>query len=166
MYKILGADQKEYGPITLEQIRQWIVEGRVDRATMVQAQDQISWAPLASIPELAALLPPPPLSGPQIAGARPRVQSDPASPVPYTPHVPSYLLPAILTTLCCCLPFGIVAIVYAAQVNGKLQAGDIAGAQASSRNALMWSWISVAVGVVANGGYLMYFFGKMVDFPR
>jgi len=62
--------------------------------------------------------------------------------------VPNYLVFAILATVLCCLPAGIPAIVYAAQVNGKLQAGDIAGAQAASRNAKMWCWISLALGLV------------------
>jgi hypothetical protein len=62
--------------------------------------------------------------------------------------VPNYLVPAILTTLFCCLPFGIVSIVYAAQVNGKLEAGDRAGAIESSRKAKMWAWISFGVGLV------------------
>ena len=48
-----------------------------------------------------------------------------------TPQVPNNLVWAILSTLFCCLPAGIVSIVYAAQVNGKLAAGDIAGAQES-----------------------------------
>ena len=52
---------------------------------------------------------------------------------------------AILATLFCCLPFGIVAIVYAAQVDAKVSAGDIAGAQLSARHAGMWSWISFGV---------------------
>ena len=49
------------------------------------------------------------------------------------PQIQNYLVPAILVTLCCCVPAGIVAIVYAAQVNSKLGAGDIAGAQESAR---------------------------------
>ena len=61
--------------------------------------------------------------------------------------VPNYLVFAILATVLCCLPTGIPAIVFAAQVNGKLQAGDIAGAQAASRNAKMWCWISFGVGL-------------------
>jgi uncharacterized membrane protein YvbJ len=61
--------------------------------------------------------------------------------------VPNYLVFAILTTVLCCLPAGIAAIVYAAQVNGKLQAGDIAGAQAASKNAKMWCWIAAGAGV-------------------
>jgi hypothetical protein len=69
--------------------------------------------------------------------------------------VPNYLVPAILTTLFCCLPFGIVSIVYAAQVNGKLEAGDRAGAIESSRKAKMWAWISFGTGLVLIVGYLV-----------
>jgi hypothetical protein len=61
--------------------------------------------------------------------------------------VQNYLVFAILATVLCCLPAGIPAIVYAAQVNGKLQAGDIAGAQAASKNAKMWCWISAGAGL-------------------
>ena len=38
--------------------------------------------------------------------------------------VPNYLVQAILTTLFCCLPLGIVSIVFATQVNSKLSVGD------------------------------------------
>ena len=66
-----------------------------------------------------------------------------ASPV----YVPNYLVFAILATVLCCLPAGIPAIVYAAQVNGKLQANDLAGAQAASKNAKMWCWIAFGLGL-------------------
>ena len=61
--------------------------------------------------------------------------------------VPNYLVQAILCTLCCCLPFGIVAIVYAAQVNGKVAAGDMAGALATSKNAKTWCWVAFGCGI-------------------
>ena len=64
-----------------------------------------------------------------------------------TVYVPNYLVFAILSTVLCCLPAGIPAIVYAAQVNGKLQVGDIAGAQIASQNAKMWCWISFGLGL-------------------
>ena len=35
MYKIIGADGKEYGPITSEQLRQWMAEGRANLQTRV-----------------------------------------------------------------------------------------------------------------------------------
>jgi hypothetical protein len=62
-------------------------------------------------------------------------------------YVQNYLVFAILATVLCCLPAGIPAIVYAAQVNGKLAAGDIAGAQESSKNAKLWCLISAALGL-------------------
>lgn len=62
--------------------------------------------------------------------------------------IPNYLAQSILVTLLCCLPFGIPAIVYSAQVNGKVQAGDIQGAIDSSNKAKMWGWISFGVGLV------------------
>ncbi|MGA2022087.1 MAG: CD225/dispanin family protein [Candidatus Sulfotelmatobacter sp.] len=61
--------------------------------------------------------------------------------------MPNYLVFAILSTVLCCLPAGIPAIVYAAQVNGRLQVGDVAGAQAASNNAKMWCWISLGLGL-------------------
>lgn len=62
-------------------------------------------------------------------------------------HVPNYLVQAILVTVFCCLPFGIVAIVFAAQVNGKFQAGDLEGAMDSSRKAKMWCWLGFGIGL-------------------
>jgi hypothetical protein len=61
---------------------------------------------------------------------------------------PNYLVWAILTTILCCLPAGIVSIVYAAQVNSKWSAGDVAGAQRSSQNARTWAIVSAVAGVV------------------
>jgi len=61
--------------------------------------------------------------------------------------VQNYLVFAILATVFCCLPAGIPAIVYAAQVNGKLQVGDVAGAQLASNNAKMWCMISAGLGI-------------------
>lgn len=68
------------------------------------------------------------------------------------PAVESYLVPSILATVLCCLPFGIPAIIYAAQVQEKLQRGDIAGAQQASKNAKTWCIVAVIapfVGLVA-----------------
>ena len=69
--------------------------------------------------------------------------------------VPNYLIQSVLVTLCCCLPFGIPAIVYAAQVNSKLAAGDIAGAREASKNARTWCWVSFGCGVIAAVVYFM-----------
>lgn len=51
MYKIIGADGKEYGPITAEQLKQWIAEGRANAQTKVQAVGALEWKTLADFPE-------------------------------------------------------------------------------------------------------------------
>ena len=65
--------------------------------------------------------------------------------------VPNYLVFAILATVFCCLPTGIAAIIFAAQVNSKLQAGDLVGAQAASNNAKIWCWVSFGLGLATVG---------------
>lgn len=57
MYKIIGADQKEYGPITSEQMQQWITEGRVNAQTLVWSETSGNWMPLSSYPELVGTIP-------------------------------------------------------------------------------------------------------------
>lgn len=70
---------------------------------------------------------------------------------PYPPQIPpgSNLVWAILTTIFCCLPFGIVAIVYAAKVDGLWAAGAYDAAYEASRKAKNWSIIAAAVGGLA-----------------
>jgi hypothetical protein len=65
------------------------------------------------------------------------------------------LVGAIVSTLCCCLPFGIVSIVYAAQVNTKYSVGDYAGAEASAAKSKQWMWWGVGIGVVVNLIYIL-----------
>ncbi len=76
MYKIIGADHKEYGPSTDEEIRQWVAEGRANGQTLVKLEGQSEWKHLASLPEFAGLTfatasppyftgAPPPLATPQ-----------------------------------------------------------------------------------------------------
>jgi hypothetical protein len=63
-------------------------------------------------------------------------------------NVPNYLVPAILCTLFCCMPAGVVAIVFAAQVDTKAKVGDAEGAERASRTALIWCWVSFGLGLV------------------
>ena len=62
---------------------------------------------------------------------------------------PNYLVWAILTLIFCCWPLSIASIVFAAQVNGKYAAGDLAGAQESSRKAKQFAlWSAIAACVI------------------
>lgn len=94
----------------------------------------------------------PPLSQtPQAPIAQAYTQPAPVG-QPYTggPPIPNYLVQAILVTIFCCLPFGVVSIIFAAQVNSKLAIGDIAGAKASSQSAKLWAWVSFGFGLFAS----------------
>lgn len=79
MYKIIGADQKEYGPISTEQMRQWITEGRINAQTQAQAVGETTWKPVSMFPEFAGSFAaaPPPLSpmGVPMAGADVRARA-------------------------------------------------------------------------------------------
>lgn len=71
--------------------------------------------------------------------------------------VASHLVWSILTTLLCCLPAGIPAIIYAAQVNGKAAAGDIAGARHSAHIAAVWCWVSFGCGLAFDIIYIAFY---------
>jgi predicted secreted protein len=62
---------------------------------------------------------------------------------------------AILSTLFCCLPLGIASIVFAAQVNSKYAAGDLAGAQESSNKARQFALWATIIGVVIGILYVL-----------
>lgn len=98
-------------------------------------------------------------------------------PLPNQVHdsVPNYLVWSILNTfaaflVCCfsCLSFpalitGVVAIVFSAQVNSKLNQGDIAGAHRASQNAKIWNWVTTGITVLALIAAVIYLMTVGVD---
>jgi prepilin-type processing-associated H-X9-DG protein len=56
MYKLLGSDQKEYGPVSADQVRAWISQGRANGRSQLQAAGSTEWKPLAAFPEFADAL--------------------------------------------------------------------------------------------------------------
>jgi len=133
MYRIIGGDQHEYGPVSAEQIREWVMQGRVNGQTLVLAEKSQEWKALANVPELAMAI---------------SWLSDPAH-ASGVKEPSSYMFPSILVTFCCCPPFGIVAILFSAGVYSKMSHGDLEGAKRSSRNAKLWCLISLISGIIA-----------------
>ncbi|MCX7835598.1 MAG: CD225/dispanin family protein [bacterium] len=85
---------------------------------------------------------------------RPQFQSPSYSSPPKTELPPdNKLVKAILVTIFCCLPFGIISIINAAQVNSKWAAGDYEGARRSAFEADKWANIGLWVGIAV---YLIY----------
>ncbi len=111
MYKIVGADGKEYGPVTAEQLRQWLAEGRVNAWTRVLAEGATEWKTLAELPEFA----------PALAAATAPVPGP--IQVPPTPKTNGMALTGLILGivsltfgLCCCsgLPFSVLGVIFSA----------------------------------------------------
>lgn len=94
MYKIRGADGKEYGPVALEQFREWLNQGRINSQTQTQVSGSEEWKPAAQIPELASLFTPP--------GMPPPRASSPPILTPLKPTVPSQGLAVLSFVLGIC----------------------------------------------------------------
>ena len=69
------------------------------------------------------------------------------------PRPNSYLALAIISTILCCLPIGIVSIIYASKVNSHYEDGNYNKAINASKNAKTWGLVSIGIAVV---GWLIY----------
>ena len=109
MYRVLGSDQKVYGPVSTDQVRSWLAEGRVNSATLLQAESSTQWLPVSAFPEFGGppvITPPPPVAAPcndQMAVAG--------------------LVFGVLSWICCCFSplFSVLGIICSALVLSKPQ---------------------------------------------
>jgi hypothetical protein len=81
----------------------------------------------------------------------------PAGQPPMGPPPANNLVWAILSTIFCCLPLGVVSIVFAAQVNGKWAQGDFAGAQDAAKKAKQFAMWSAIAWVIIMILYVIFF---------
>lgn len=99
--------------------------------------------------------PTPPPYEPQAAyGQQNSYEAPPQQPQPTRTQQPTgpkpknYLVLAILSTILCCLPFGIVSIIYAAKVDNYWNAGNYYDAEQASRKAKGWMLAAVITCLV------------------
>jgi len=146
----------QLGPISEAELKAKIASGEITTSDMVWKDGMADWVPLARVPELIAKAPAAAQTPPSIPGGSASPYIPPVSaPHPSVNHsglpIPNYLWQSIAVTVCCCLPFGIPAIVYAAKVDSLQAQGDIQGALAASKSAKTWvmvsicSWLAVVV---------------------
>jgi hypothetical protein len=156
MYHV-GRNGQQNGPFSVEELRVMVARGELAPTDLVWKDGMAGWEPASTIPGLFG-------PEPSVTLAPQTIQPPPITHTTVLPpagaKIENYLASAILTTLCCCQPFGIVAIVYAAQVNTKLAAGDLAGAREAARQAKMWSWVAFGLGLAA---WIFFFFISMLD---
>ena len=148
----LNAQNEQRGPVAAEDL----VKNGVTKNTLVWKEGMEQWQPAGNVPELSELFagpatpPPPGTNGPK--------QTPPPSPgtggrteiiqgIPET-KPDNLLVWSILTTVLCCLPTGIVAIVYSAKVDGLWNSGQREEAMKAAKTAKTWCFVSLGAGLL------------------
>lgn len=138
--------------------------------TLVWAEGMPDWAPARNIAEFAPYLnqQPPVMPGSgynATYNAQPGQQAYAGQQGGMMPPCPSsHLVMAILVTLFCCLPFGIVSIVYASKVEGCYNSGNFILAQQNSDKAKKWSIIGIVSSVIFYVIYILLYAVGVVAF--
>jgi hypothetical protein len=121
MYKIIGQDGKEYGPITAQQLRQWISENRVESRTPVFTDGAKDWTFVGLLPEFAdcfARSVPPAIAPQTIAPPAPMRRTNSFA-------TTGFICGILSLTLCCCcygIPFNILGLTFS--IIALLQTND------------------------------------------
>ena len=119
MYRIVGADGKTYGPVGLEQLKQWLAQGRVDSRTPVLVDGASEWTFAGLLPELAGA---PAAAPPNIGPVRPGAARARGT----NGFATAGLICSLLAwTCCCCLPFNLLGILFSiialVQISGQAE---------------------------------------------
>ena len=172
-YYYLNSANEQKGPIDPSQFN----TSGVTATTLVWAQGMTDWKPAGQVEELKAFFRPAPSAAPQPpyppqAQPAPAYQPQPQPAPTYSgtsynrsetyqsqmgqPVKPNnYLVWSILCTLFCCLPLGVVAIIYSSKVDSAFNAGNYAEAQNNAANAKKWALIGAIGGFVITVAYII-----------
>jgi hypothetical protein len=146
MYRIVGADGKQYGPITADQLREWIAQGRADAQTQIFVEGQTEWTTLGQIPEFA----------PALAAAAPIKPIPAALPTTVPPATNSLAVAGLILGIlslfgscCCCygLPFSIPGVIVSAIALAQLRKVDNQGGKGMAIAGLVLSLLGIALGL-------------------
>lgn len=166
-------DGAQQGPISEDALQAMAREGRLQPTDMVWKSGMAEWQQANQIDVLPFSTPAPPIpaapAAPSVAApsaAAPQSYNAPAAPssgygssqaggspaysaggVGGAPEIPNYLPWAIAATLLCCLPAGIVSIVYSSKANTAKSVGNFAEALEAAKQAKTWLNVSVGVGL-------------------
>ena len=145
----IGKNNERLGPFPLEKL----ISNGLTPDSLVWCQGMPGWKRATEVPEVAALFAPQPPAQPQYAPQVQDYQQQYGYQQPqygYRPPRPdNNMVWAILSTILCCLPLGIVAIIKASNVNSLYDRGDYAGAEAAAKSAKSWAmWSAISAVVI------------------
>ena len=128
----LGKNNQRLGPFPLEQL----LANGLTPDTLVWCEGMPGWQKANEVPEVAALF------APQQQYQQPAYNNAP-------PRPDNNMVWAILSTILCCLPLGIVAIIKASNVNSLYDRGDYAGAEEAAKSAKTWAmWGAISALII------------------
>ncbi|MDR0758052.1 MAG: CD225/dispanin family protein [Tannerella sp.] len=144
-YYYLSGETK-VGPLSLEALK----SAPVTASTLVWNNTLPNWVAANTLPELQGLFAVETAPPPTAQAAPAYSQRSPLGGANVPPPMPeNYLVWAILTTMFCCWPVGIFAIINSTKVSSAYIAGDYEGAQKASENAKNLAiWTAIAGGIV------------------
>lgn len=162
-YFYLDSQNRQHGPISPDKF----AENGVTPQTLVWCNGMKDWAPAETVPELKDFFTPF-AAGPQ----PPQPPQPPHGGAPYhqapqpngyqgqnlPPCPDTHMVAAVLVTICCCLPFGVVAIVKANQVTTFYYQGLYDQAVMASADADKWVKLALLFGIIsfcAYGGFTL-----------
>lgn len=148
-YFYLNGQREQKGPCSPEEL----LQNGIQPNTLVWKNGMADWMPAGEVEELKSLF---------VAGEKnvpPPIP--PESPVgPQREKPDNWLVWAILSTVLCCLPLGVVSIIYAAKVDNLWAAGQYDEAEKASKNARLFFFLALILGVV---GSIVAFVGGLMS---
>jgi hypothetical protein len=153
MYKIIGADGIEYGPVTAGDVRQWMAEGRLNGLSKIQVDGSGNWKELRQMPEFAHLLAPSP---PPITLSTPRPSAS-AGPRPNNP-LAGWALAAGIASLTCCPIFVLspLSIVLGSVALSQINKNPGQGGREMATAGIVLGCISLVLAVIS---WVLFFIG-------
>jgi hypothetical protein len=142
MYRIIGTDGKEYGPVSEAQLREWIAQGRANADSQVSIEGATDWKRLGSFPEFSLLFPAVPTG---ILIDQSRLKNHPMA-------VGGMVMGILSLTLglCCCygLPFNILGLIFSIAALIQIQnRPDLYQGKGMAIAGLILSILSLLVGI-------------------
>ena len=154
-YFYIDENNEQAGPLSIEDLQKVITS-----KTLVWKKGQAGWLKAEDIPELKSIVKveaPPPIPQPVQIVDVPKPVETGAEEVSYQPMKPdTNLTMAILCTLFCCVPFGVVAIYYASKVNTSYHQGAYFDAEEYSEKAKSYTYWGVGLGIVLDMLYFIF----------